>query len=119
MPRKHLTKKERQALLRETIHVDGEPFTTVKGLKFFCNALIDDGSATLERSMEALHLLNARQQKLQTLIPCSFCARKIGLHMCSGCFRTDNIRYCSRECQLAAWPQHKTVCASQHILEVE
>lgn len=119
MPRKHLTKKERQALLKETSCVDGEPFTTMKGLKILCNALIDDGSATLERGMETLQSLNARERKPKTLIPCSFCAKKIGLHRCAGCSRTESIRYCSRECQLAAWPQHKAVCASSQILDAE
>jgi hypothetical protein len=112
MPRgKHLTKKERQALLSEIKYFDGEPFTTVKGMKILCNALIDNDETTLERCLPIMQTCNAQVKKPTTLVPCTFCARKIGLKQCSGCSRTDNIRYCSRECQLAAWPEHKAVCS--------
>lgn len=118
MPRKHLTEKERQTLLRETRDIDGEPFATVKGMRVYCNLLIDNDETTLERCMPILQKCNEQGKNPTTLVPCSFCGKKFGLQQCSGCSRTDNIRYCSRECQLAAWPEHKAVCASKQTLVV-
>ena len=111
MPRnrgKRMSKTDREALQAEITDVDGEPFATMKGLRILINALIDDGSGTLERGMAVLQGINKRLDKPKTLIPCSFCGKKVGLKRCSGC--SNHVRYCSRECQLAAWPTHKAAC---------
>lgn len=117
--RKHLTKKERQALLGETRIVDGEPFTTMKGLRVLMNALIDEGKTTLEHGMEVLEPANAKLDKPRTLMPCWLCGKKLGIKLCSGCTRVDAARYCSRECQIMAWHEHRTICASRQIRDVE
>ena len=117
--RRRLTDKERKAFLAETRYVDGEPFSTVKGLRIIANALIDNGDATLESCMEMLAACNSRLDKKTTITPCSFCAKKLGLQQCSGCSRTDSTRYCSRECQVAAWPLHKALCRSRQTPDVE
>ena len=117
--RKHLTKKERQALLGETRFVDGEPFANMKGMRIYANMLIDDGKATLDSCMEALEPANAMLDKPRTLTPCWFCGKKLGIKLCSGCKRVDAARYCSRECQIMAWHEHRTICASRQIRDVE
>ena len=114
-----LTKSERKALLAETIDVNGEPFATLKGMKIIANALIDNGDASLERCTTMMQSCNDQANKKTTLIPCSFCGKRLGLKQCSGCSRTDSIRYCSSECQKAAWPAHKALCRSRQILDVE
>jgi len=41
---------------------------------------------------------------------CTYCGKQgVKLQLCSACKRS---RYCSKECQKAAWPEHKTVCRS-------
>lgn len=117
--RRRLTDKERKAFLAETRYVDGEPFSTVKGLRIFANALIDNGDATLDSCMELLGACNSRLDKKTTITPCSFCGKRLGLQQCSGCSRIDSTRYCSRECQHAAWPLHKTLCRSKQIRDVD
>ena len=116
---RRFTKKERKAFLAETRYIDGEPFATVKGMRIYTNALIDNGQTTLEQCMELLQTCNTQATKKTTLIPCSFCGKKLGLHQCSGCSRSDDIRYCSSECQKAGWPVHKTVCRSKQLRDVQ
>jgi len=107
---KRMSESDRKALLAETVYVDGEPFTKFKGLRILSNALIDDGSSTLERCTDMLQQINRTMAKPKTLVPCSFCGMKFGLKQCSGCSQAGSARYCSRECQLQAWPQHKAIC---------
>lgn len=110
---KCMSESDRKALLAETVYVDGKPFANMKGMRILCNALIDDGSSTLERCMGILQQVNHTLAKPKTLVPCSFCGMKLGLKQCSGCSQTGSARYCSRECQLQAWPKHKAICRDQ------
>ena len=101
---KRMSKEDREALQAEITDVEGEPFATVKGLRILFNALIDDGSGTLERGMAILQALNDRLDKPRTIMPCSFCGKKLGLKQCSGC--SNHVRYCSRQCvfgTLVSW----------------
>ena len=111
--RRTLSKNERESLKRQTSENDGEPFATVKGMMIYANVMIDNTDTTLERCMDILQSCNARSNKPAMLVPCSFCGKKFGLKQCAGCSKVDSIRYCSRECQVEAWPHHKTVCASR------
>ena len=117
--RRRLTKSELKTVQAATIDVDGEPFTTLKGMRIIVNALIDNGDATLERCLTLMQSCNDQANKKTTVVPCSFCGKKLGLKQCSGCSRMDNVRYCSSECQKAAWPVHKTACRSRLNLDVE
>lgn len=102
-------------VLKHTRYIDDgngpEPFATISGLKHLLNILIKDGSCKEpERAMLMLQSINEQSNKPRTIVWCSMCAQKIGLHKCSGCPKDSKTRYCSRECQLAAWPSHKTSC---------
>ncbi|KAI1790657.1 hypothetical protein LXA43DRAFT_1145460 [Ganoderma leucocontextum] len=50
---------------------------------------------------------------------CDWCstprAEDVALKQCMGCTVT---RYCSKECQTAAWPSHKYICASRSAIKV-
>jgi len=113
---KRISESDRKAVLAETTYVNGEPKINMKGARILCNALIDEGSGNLERSMSYLQAVNDQLKKPRTLVPCSFCGRKLGLKRCSGCSLAGGARYCSRECQLEGWPEHKFTCHSRQPL---
>ena len=136
--KKHLTKKELKALsekarydralsvvtarMRDSKHmcvVDGESCSTMSGVRIMYNELIDKGQLTLDDALLALQILYISTDTHRTVTPCSFCGKKLGIEVCSGCSKDCNIRYCSQECQTAAWPKHKAVCASRQVPEVE
>ena len=136
--KKHLTKKERKALaeearfdralsavtarMRDSKHmcvVDGEPCSSMSGVRIMYNELIDKGQISLDDALLALQVLYATTDTHRTVTPCSFCGKKLGVEICSGCPKTSHIRYCSRECQTGAWPKHKAVCSSRLVLDVE
>jgi len=137
--KKHLTKKERKAFadkaffdralsavtarMRDSKHmciVDGEPCSTLSGVRIMYNELIDQGQVTLDDAMLCLQLIYVSAEARKTVTPCSFCGKKVGVQQCSGCPKTSDVRFCSRECQTAAWPKHRAVCASKRqVLDVE
>ncbi|KZT72237.1 hypothetical protein DAEQUDRAFT_64216 [Daedalea quercina L-15889] len=43
---------------------------------------------------------------------CSYCMKKVGKANLKRCSRCRFVQYCSRECQRAAWPTHRTGCAT-------
>jgi hypothetical protein len=100
--------------IKEIMFIDektGDEYLTIQGVKHLANSLIEDGSCT--NPDLAIALLSELKEKLnkKTLITlCSACAGKIGIKKCAGCPRNSKIRYCSRECQVAAWPSHKLSC---------
>jgi hypothetical protein len=88
-----------------------EPCTTLAGIKLLANAMIDSGECKdPERAMRVLQTAKAQLNNKQTIVWCAHCAHKIGIKQCSGCPKTSKERYCSRECQVAAWPSHKKRC---------
>lgn len=90
---------------------------TRKGAQYLTNALIEQGECPgLQRAVDYLQAVNDHVGKGGQVMLCSFCARKIGVQRCSGCRGTANTRYCSKECQLLAWPSHKQSC---NVLDVE
>ena len=117
--RRRLTKKECEALQAESRLEDGEPVCTLKGFRIIANVLIENGDATMERCMEVMQICDAQLTKKTTLIPCSFCGKKFGIFQCSGCSRSDDIRYCSPDCQKAGWSVHKTTCRSKQLRAAE
>jgi MYND finger len=118
---KHLTKKERKAQ-QEGQHKCKNienALVNVKDARLLCNALIEQGSGNLERALNMLQKFNDHLGTGRHIVACSFCAKKVGIHMCSGCPSTSDIRYCSRECQQAAWPSHKTTCSAHVVVDVD
>jgi hypothetical protein len=112
---KALSKKDRDSLMKKTVYHEGEPYANVKGLMILANGLIEAGESTFERCMEILQEVNAQSTKPVTVVPCLFCGKKFGRKLCAGCPNVDTIRYCSKECQVGAWPVHKTICASRQM----
>lgn len=107
--------QEMNQVLKHTKYIDvgngPEPFTDIIGLKHLANALIKDGCCEEpERAMLMLQEINAQLDKKRTIVWCATCAQKVGIKQCSGCPKSSKTRYCSRECQVAAWPSHKTSC---------
>ena len=89
-----------------------EPVITVKGARVLCNALLDSGNGTLDRAMGILQGIHDATGRAKTIVACAHCAARIGTKRCARCPSTSTLRYCSRECQLAAWPAHKAICGA-------
>lgn len=88
-----------------------------KNAQHLVNALIERGEVTdLSRAVQVLQKINNHLGKESKVVLCSFCATKIGVHVCSGCRAASETRYCSKICQIAAWPAHKKSCG---IIDVE
>ena len=105
---KHMSKRHRNAELG--LDENGcERLISVENARSLCNALIADGSSDLERSIELLQKVNDELGKNKHIIACSNCGKKVGISKCGGC-RNPAIRYCSRDCQLEAWPAHRQSC---------
>ena len=109
---KHLTKRERKARDADSwLNEKGEePCITLRGARLLCNILIEKGDANLDRAIKVLQGCNDQLKTGKGVVPCSHCAKKIGISQCSGCRSNTELRYCSRECQRAAWPSHKAFC---------
>jgi hypothetical protein len=109
------TNKHQSQRQREAASDGAEPVITIKGARVLCNALLDDhtSGATLDRAMRTLQGIHDRLGQGKTLIvACAHCAARVGLKRCARCPRESTLRYCSRECQLAAWPSHKPTCGN-------
>ena len=84
---------------------------SVDQLKHLINTRIDmDPSTNLQGAMKLLQTTNEEFGISSSITLCSMCVKKIGVKKCSGCSKTSQIRYCSKECQVAAWPSHKGGC---------
>ena len=111
--RKHLTKKERQRL-----HGPRRP--TRKESFYLVNQLIDEHECpNLQYAVEMLQMLNDRMGIPRRVVVCSHCASKIGVRHCSGCPDSPESRYCSQECQKAAWPSHKLLCSRRDVIIID
>jgi len=83
---------------------------TLKGAKSLVNKLITAGDCTdVDRAVRFLQAINDKVGRDRKIVLCSMCAKMIGTKKCSGCPETET-RYCSRSCQVAAWPSHKASC---------
>ena len=115
---KHLSKKQRNIELGLTENGE-ERFITVKNARLLSNILIEEGSGDLGRAVSMLQQINDQLGNEKTIVTCSHCAKKIGVKRCAGCSTNSTIRYCSRDCQLAAWPAHRGCCGVREAVEVE
>jgi hypothetical protein len=91
--------------------IDGKVRVTVKGAKVLANELIEDGSCTnIGRAQRMLEEMNKASPQKTLIVLCSNCARKFGTKKCAKCLSSSQIRYCSKECQVADWPSHRLSC---------
>ena len=88
-------------------------YMTLRDLRHLTNALIDSGDTYIEHGIKVIQNINAQVDGDLVITVCSLCAKKIGIKRCAACPRDNGIRYCSRRCQLAHWPQHKAVCGGR------
>ena len=96
------------------------------GMKHLVNLMVDEnplGGATIEFGMELLETMYEMQAPDYTTkkaVLCAMCAGKVGVKRCAACPEDSEIRYCSRVCQVAAWPLHKKAeCAGCRGEDVE
>jgi len=93
----------------------GTQLISVKNVKHLLNALITSGDCTdLDRALKIHQDIMDFALDGKPTILCCVCASKLGVKRCSGCDRSSEARYCSRECQVAAWPTHKAVCGKSN-----
>jgi hypothetical protein len=112
-----MCKKDRESLKKRLKYINGEKCYNTRCMLIICNAMIDDGNCCLEKGMELILQMNVHCDEPITPVPCSFCGRKFGRNRCSACRNDESVRYCSKECQLGAWPMHKAVCASRQYVD--
>ncbi len=98
---------------------EGLELVSVKDAPLLLNALIDRGEGYVEHAVRVLQCLHAQLGSNKTFYICSLCAKRIGVKRCAQCPSTSTVRYCSRRCQVAAWPQHKACCGEQKVIDVE
>jgi hypothetical protein len=98
------------------VEIEGEPYVTFKGLKILANALLEDGSCKdINLAVDFIQEVNKQIMKdKHVVVVCSMCAKKVGMKRCAGCPKDSDTRYCSRECQIYAWPFHKSSCMKIH-----
>ncbi len=95
-----------------------EMYCGEKATEMLLNTLIDQG--VCRNTKRAIGWLNEMNRSFNDLnvgkfardsVLCDMCAKRIGVKKCSGCCNASiPTRYCSRECQVAAWPLHKKTC---------
>ena len=107
---KHQSKRTRNAAPGQDKDTS-ELLLTAKEVRLLYNALIEKGEATLDRCVYGLQKIHDSFGDTKTIVTCAHCAARIGIKRCSRCPNASTIRYCSRECQLAAWPAHKAICS--------
>jgi hypothetical protein len=107
---KHQSKRTRNAAPGQDKDVSNL-LVTAKDARLLTNALIQQGEGTLERGLYMLQKIHDSLGDGKKIVACAHCAARIGIKRCSRCPKASTIRYCSRECQLAAWPAHKAICS--------
>ena len=83
------------------------------------NDMIDNGDAYVEHVVQVIQSIYDQLGINKKVVVCSLCAKRIGVKRCSQCPITSMVRYCSRRCQVAAWPEHKTCCGEKKAIDVE
>ncbi len=96
---------EEQLVLCQKTDQGAELVVDLRGVAKIINVMIQDGFDI--KADEAVALINAKFVPDKPYALCSFCGLKIGTNRCSRCAT----RYCSRGCQLLAWPSHREGCA--------
>ena len=116
MQQHHMNEYECHKLDKSKIFLDkdtGDEYLSIQGVKLLANSLIENGSCTsVDLAIDCLNELNKICMKKTLITLCSMCAGMIGIKKCAGCPKNSEIRYCSRECQVSAWPSHKMSCGS-------
>ena len=83
-------------------------FIPINKVKHLANFLVKNGETVdPNKSLHLVQTLYDFEGKGKRAVLCGSCAVCIGTKRCSKCSKAY---YCSRECQLAAWPCHKKVC---------
>ena len=88
-----------------------ESLVSAKDARLLINALIQQGEGTLERGLYVLQKIHDYLGDGKRIVACAHCAARIGIKRCARCPNASTIRYCSRECQMGAWPAHKAICS--------
>ena len=86
--------------------------------KAILNCKIKRDELSIDDAMKHLQYRNYVCGKKSHAVVCAMCANRIGMKRCSGCPKTSMIRYCSRECQVMAWPSHKAVCGQCDLSDI-
>jgi hypothetical protein len=98
-----------------------EPFIRLKHLPRLFNVLLDSDQSTIDIN-EAGKLINQLFKESNTnhsAVLCSHCAKKFGVKQCAACNSTSKIRYCSKTCQIAAWPTHRKSCCFRDVVDID
>ena len=88
------------------------PGMSLKGLKKHLNGLMALGNCTNAKEFVGMLQANVLQDGENDIFLCSHCAKQIGSKYCAGCPKEFSPHYCSRDCQVADWPEHKASCCS-------
>jgi hypothetical protein len=99
--------------------LENEPVIPVKNVPLLVNELIKNKEIHVEQAVKFLQSINNQIRNNKQVTICANCAKKIGIKKCSQCPSTSTIRYCSRGCQVANWPAHKSCCGARNIIDVE
>ena len=126
---KHSSKRERfddkvtkivKDIKSRDLESNEERVMPVKNMKHLLNWRISvDPSVDLGEAVRLLELVNKEYDIHSKVVLCSNCSKKIGVKRCARCLSTSTVRYCSRDCQLAAWPAHRKCCGVIEAVDVE
>jgi hypothetical protein len=93
--------------IHRTKELASDAFMRIDRVKHFVNLQIDLNPAIkISDAVKVLQGLYDLHDYTGVISICS-CKKKLGVKTCSGCMST---KYCSRNCQVAAWPSHKGSC---------
>ena len=114
-----MSKEGGKTLFRNSFMINGKLCMNEKARQIMWNNMIEDGNITIEECMDISRQIDAqmvaKRPGTNTFkgVPCLFCGKKFGTMLCAGCPNNHTMRYCSKECQLGAWPMHKAISASR------
>jgi hypothetical protein len=126
---KHLSRKERffaeprpgiKLVKVPSSELEGQELISAKNMPLLFNQMIDNGDAYVEHVVQVMQSIHDQLGNDKKVVVCSLCAKRIGVKRCANCPGTT-VRYCSRRCQVADWPQHKACCGERkgNFIDVE